>query len=147
MNMRPFCAAFVLAALSVASVAVAIPEADSIVRNAESFAMGGVGFAGTMSAGERALRQVLKESDASSRLESMIPNATAAGKLYGLLGLRARDRAAYARALQMCRPIDTNVETVHGCVVGHESFRDVVQRIEHGDYDAPLKREWPAHTP
>ena len=64
--------------------------------------MGGVGYAGAMSAGERALRQVLKERDAVSRLEGGIPDATPAGKLYSLLGLRKLDRAAYGRALEMC---------------------------------------------
>lgn len=146
MSMRLFCAAFLLGALSIACAAVTYSDADSTLSKAGSFAMGGVGYAGTMSAGEYALRQVLQEPDAISRLERMIPNATPAGKLYGLLGLRTRDRAVYARVLQMCRAIDPKVETVHGCLVGEESFRDVVQKIEHGEYDASLKREWPARV-
>ena len=108
--------------------------------------MGGVGVAGTMSAGERALRQILKEPDAVLQLERMIPNATPAGKLYALLGLRARDRAAYQRALEMCRSTDAKVETARGCILSQESFRDLVKEIERGNYDASLVREWPEHA-
>src|SRR5882724_11753529 len=107
MKIRSLCAALTFAVLSLPCAAVT-PSAP--LGKAGSFAMGGIGVAGTMSEGERALRQILKEPDAVSRLESMIPNATPAGKLYGLLGLRARDRAAYARALEMCRATDTKVE-------------------------------------
>lgn len=79
-------------------------DADSTLRKAGSFAMGGVGVAGTMSPGERALREVLKKSDAAVRLESMLPQASPAGQLYALLGLRARDRNAYKEALTKYRP-------------------------------------------
>jgi len=105
--------------------------------------MGGVGYAGTMSAGERALRQILKERDPVSRLEGVIPNATPAGQLYALLGLRKLDRAAYARALEMCRRTDTKVETAHGCMIGQESFKDLAKEIDRGQYDPTLEHEWP----
>ena len=105
--------------------------------------MGGVGVAGTMSAGERALRQVLAESDAVARLDSVIASASPAGRLYALLGLRARDRAAYERALEKVRTIDAKVETARGCILQRESFRDLVKEIEAGHYDLLLSREWP----
>ena len=105
--------------------------------------MGGVGVAGTMSAGERALRQVLKEPNAVSQLERMLTSATPAGKLYALLGLRARDRVAYERALKTCRSTDAKVETARGCMLSQESFRDLVKEIERGSYDDFLAREWP----
>jgi hypothetical protein len=96
-----------------------------------------------MSAGERALRQTLKQADAVSRLEAMLSTASPAGQLYILLGLRARDRAAYERALEKLRTVDAKVETARGCIIGQESFRDLIKQIEHGDYDASLAREWP----
>ena len=100
-------------------------------------------MAGTMSAGERALREVLRNPDAVARLEAMIPNASPAGKLYALLGLRIRDRAAYERALEKCRTVDAKVETARGCMLSHESFRDLLKEIERGQYDTFLEREWP----
>ncbi|MEY2520980.1 MAG: hypothetical protein QOF24_2739 [Verrucomicrobiota bacterium] len=105
--------------------------------------MGGVGVAGSMSEGERALREVLKESDASSRLESLLPNASPAGQLYALLALRLRDRAAHQRALEKYGANSATVQTMRGCILQKESFRDLVEQIEHGDYDSFLSRNWP----
>lgn len=113
------------------------------LETAGSFALGGIGVAGTMSAGERALRDVLKQPDAVARLEAMLPSASPAAKLYVLLGLHVRDRAAYERALEKCRGIDAKVETARGCMLSHESFPDLVKEIENGQYDSFLAREWP----
>jgi hypothetical protein len=119
-------------------------EADNALQKAGNFALGGVGVAGTMSEGERALREVLKEPDAIARLENALPNSSPAGQLYALLGLRLRDRPAFQRALEKCRTNDTKVQTMRGCILQEESFRDLVKQIEHGDYDMFLSREWPA---
>jgi hypothetical protein len=148
MNLKSILAALLTSGWSLACLAITPvnPDNGSGLQKAGSFAIGGVGVAGTMSAGERALRQVLKEPDAVSRLENMIPNATPAGKLYALLGLHARDHAAYERALEMCRSTDAKVETARGCILSQESFRDLVKEIERGNYDASLAREWPANA-
>lgn len=119
-------------------------EAAAGLESAGSFALGGIGVAGTMSAGERALREVIKQPDALVQLEKLVSSASPAGKLYALLGLRIRDRAAYERALEKCRTIDVKVETARGCMLQQESFRDLVREIERGDYDSFLAREWPS---
>jgi len=134
---------FGIAAVLLLSVICPARTDDSGLQSAGSFALGGVGVAGTMSAGERALREVLKQPDAVARLEAILPGASPAGKLYALLGLRVRDRAAYQRALETCRSTDAKVETARGCMLSHESFRDLVKEIERGQYDTFLAREWP----
>jgi hypothetical protein len=108
-----------------------------------SFSFGGIGVAGTMSQGERALREILKESDAVARLEGLLPQASPAGQLYALVALRLRDRAAYQRALEKFRANDAKVETARGCMLQQESFRDLIKEIEQGHYDSFLEREWP----
>jgi hypothetical protein len=118
-------------------------DADTTLRKAGSFALGGVGVAGTMSQGERALREVLKKSDAVARLESMLSQASPAGQLYALLGLRARDRDAYHQALMKYGQGDASVQTMRGCLLRQESFGALVNQIDHGDYDSSLSREWP----
>ena len=118
-------------------------NAASILRKTGSFALGGVGVAGTMSEGERALREVLKQSDAVSRLESLLPEASAAGQLYALLGLRTRDRNAYQKALLKYGARDDSVQTIRGCILQHESFAALINQIDHGDYDSFLSRTWP----
>jgi hypothetical protein len=143
MNLKSFLGVFLATSLPLGALAIMPVDPDYGVRKAGSFAIGGVGVAGTMSAGERALRQILKETDAASRLEGMLSNASPAGQLYALLGLRARDRAAYGRALEKLRTIDARVATARGCILGQESFRDLVKEIERGQYDVQLAREWP----
>lgn len=126
-----------------APLQAAEPEAESTLRNTTSFALGGVGVAGTMSQGERALREILKQPDAISRLESLLPQASPAGQLYALLGLRAQDRDAYQRASIKYGQRDGNVETMRGCILQREPFRTLAKQIDHGDYDSSLSREWP----
>ena len=133
----------VLTCLAVSSFAVMPVSPENDLRKAGSFAMGGVGVAGSMSAGERALRLVLAEPDAITRLETIVANASPAGQLYALLGLRARDRAAYKRALEKVSTLDAKVETARGCILQRESFRDLLKEIEGGHYDLFLSREWP----
>ena len=134
---------FCVAAVLLLSVICPARTDDGSLQSAGSFALGGVGVAGTMSAGERALREVLKKPDAVAQLEALLPKASPAGKLYALLGLRGRDRAAYQRALDKYREIDAKVETARGCILSQESFRDLVKEIERGQYDTSLAREWP----
>jgi hypothetical protein len=117
------------------------------LRETDSFALGGVGVAGTMSEGERALREILKNADATARLEKLLPGAAPAGQLYALLGLRSRDRTAYQQALEKLRATDAKVQTARGCILQEESFRDLVRQIEHGNYDNFFARPWPETAP
>jgi hypothetical protein len=133
----------VTAVVMLATVCPARTDLDGGLQSAGSFALGGIGVAGTMSAGERALREVLKQPDAVARLEALLPNASPAGILYALLGLRIRDRAAYERALEKYRSTEAIVGTARGCMLSREPFRDLVKEIERGEYDTFLSREWP----
>jgi hypothetical protein len=117
--------------------------AEAVLEKAAMFALGGIGVAGTMSPGERALREVLANPNAVSRMKRLVTNATPAGRLYALLGLRIKDRALYNRVIQEVRPVDAKVETARGCMISQESFGDLVKEIERGQYDIFLDRKWP----
>jgi hypothetical protein len=123
--------------------AVEVAPAEAILEKAGMFALGGIGVAGTMSPGERALRELFEKADAPARMDRLLTNATPAGQLYALVGLRLKDHAAYQRALEKCRNTDAKVETARGCILSQESFRDLVQEIERGQYDTFLERKWP----
>ena len=139
------------AALSAAALLVSVRlaqseehgNAEAVLQKTALFALGGIGVAGTMSEGERALREVLKESDVAVRLEKLVSNSSAAGQLYALIGLRLRDRAAYQRAVEKCQTVDAKVQTARGCMLQQESFRDLVKEMDRGQYDSFLAREWP----
>lgn len=127
-----------LATISASGQADGDPVAT--LQQVSVFAVGGVGIAGTMSEGERALRAVLQGPAATKQLEALISSATPAGQLYALLGFRVHDRDAYARALSVFPKVDTQVETIGGCIVSHVPFRELRKRIEAGDYDRALDR-------
>jgi hypothetical protein len=142
MNRTFFCALLLAcAALNVFAITPVTPDHD--LRTAAVFAMGGTGYAGVMSSGERALRQVVKAPDAAARLQSMLAASTPAGQLYALLGLRARDRAAYDRAREKLSDNDTEVKTMSGCIIHPQTFRELLRQIDDGRFDELLAREWP----
>jgi hypothetical protein len=117
--------------------------AEAVLEKAGMFALGGIGVAGTMSPGERALREILEKPDAAARMERLLTSAGPAGQLYALLGLRLKGRALYDRAVEKLRAIDATVGTARGCILSRESFRDLVKEIERGQYDTFLERKWP----
>jgi hypothetical protein len=132
----------VLAALAYASVCLpSFAAAASSLAHENVFALGGVGYAGTMSSGEKDLRAVLKKADAVEQLQSLLKDASPAGQLYALLGLRLRDRPAYEKAVPEFRKRSDAVSTMHGCIVMKEKMDSIVQQIEHGDYDTALTRD------
>lgn len=118
-------------------------SASSELERAPSFAVGGIGAAGTMSASERNLRTILSEADAVQVLEALFPKATPAGQLYCLLGLRQRDPAAYDRLRSRAEQMNATIETVRGCMIGHEAVRDLVREIDRGGFDPMFNRRWP----
>jgi len=107
---------------------------------AKSFAFGDVGVAGLMSEGERNLRAVLQQSDASQQLQAALAHATPAGELYILVGLRRCDPAAYQKVIDsVARPND-DVEIARGCMISREPFRQLLSQIRDGRFDDYLSR-------
>jgi hypothetical protein len=118
--------------VSVTCVFAAAPA----LEHTQLFALGGIYEDGRMSDGERALRAILRKSDATAQLEAMLLRASPAGRLYALLGLRLRDRAVYARVLRTLPEEDAQVAVMRGGVIRVESFRALVSEIQHGKYDS-----------
>jgi hypothetical protein len=116
-------------------------SASASLARENTFALGGVGVAGTMSGGEKDLRALLKEADAVQQLQSLLKNASPAGQLYALLGLRLHDRPAYDQAVPAFRKRSEEVSTLHGCIMMKEKMDAIVKQIEHGDYDTSLTRD------
>jgi len=129
--------------LSQPGISVATSSENSAVRDlaaAKSLAFGGVGVAGLMSEGERNLRAVLERPDALQQLQAALAQATPAGSLYILVGLRRCDRVAYQKVLDSVSRPDDNVEVVRGCMITKEPFRQVLSQIQEGRFDDYLSR-------
>src|SRR5882757_5285647 len=124
--------------LSQADISLAATSENSAVRDlaaAKSFAFGGVGVAGLMSEGERNLRAVLEQPDASQQLQAALARATPAGKLYILVGLRRCDRTAYQKVFDSLGRPNDDVEVVRGCMISKEPFRQVLSQVQDGRFD------------
>ena len=133
-------AEIVFAQLGLSAATSSGNSAAGDVAAAKSLAFGGVGVAGLMSEGERNLRAVLEQPDASQQLQASLAQATPAGKLYILVGLRRCDRGAYQKVFDsLSRPND-DVEVVRGCMISKEPFRQVLSQIQDGRFDDYLSQ-------
>ncbi|MGB9476601.1 MAG: hypothetical protein WCE87_16170 [Candidatus Udaeobacter sp.] len=130
----------ILAQLDVSVAAASENSAPRDLATEKLFAFGGIGVAGLMSQGERNLRTVLQKPDASQQLQGAVADATPAGKLYILVGLRRCDRAAYQKVLDSLAGPNDNVEVARGCMITREPFRRLVSQIQDGRFDDYLSR-------
>ena len=129
--------------LSKFGISAATSSENSAARDlaaSKSLAFGGVGVAGLMSEGERNLRAVLEQPDASQQLQAALAHATPAGKLYILVGLRRCDRAAYQKVFDSLGRPNDDVEVVRGCMINKEPFRQVLSQIQNGRFDVYLSQ-------
>lgn len=133
----------VLAQLGISLAAASENSAVRDLAAAKSFAFGGVGVAGIMSEGERNLRAVLEQPDASPQLQAALAHATPAGKLYILVGLRKCDRAAYQKISGSLAVPDDDVEVARGCMISKEPFRRLLSEVQEGRFDDYLSRPPP----
>ena len=102
----------------------------SLLR-ARTFAVGLVGPAARVPREEHALRLLLRDPNAASLLTALFGQATAAGQLYALLGLRTRqhDISEHASAL---RQRSDEVVVRNGCFRSHQPIGRLVSKIEDG---------------
>jgi hypothetical protein len=124
-------------------VSLAATPENSAARDlaaAKSFAFGGIGVAGLMSEGERNLRGVLEQPDASQQLQAALAHATPAGELYILVGLRRCDRSAYQKIIGSVTVPNRDVEVARGCMISREPFRQLLSQIQDGRFDDYLSR-------
>ncbi|HEY7001238.1 MAG TPA: hypothetical protein VH330_05820 [Candidatus Udaeobacter sp.] len=133
-------AGITLAQFTVSVSAASENTAARDLAGAKSFAFGGVGVAGLMSAGEGNLRAVLQLPDASQQLQGALAHATPAGKLYILVGLRRCDRGAYQKIFDSLARPDDQVEVARGCMISREPFRQLVSQVQEGRFDDYLSR-------
>jgi hypothetical protein len=129
--------------LSQLDISTATSSENSAARDlaaAKSLAFGGVGAAGLMSQGERNLRAVLARPDSSQQLQAVLADATPAGTLYILVGLRRCDRAAYQKVFDSLPRSDDDVEVVRGCMISKEPFRQLLSEVQDGRFDDYLSR-------
>ena len=142
------CAAFLLGALGMLSGAdvdtaaqtekpspAAVQEAYEHLLAVKEFAFGGVGFAGTTSAGEKAYRTVFASTNALALFQSALAKGSNEAKLYALAAIRHLDKKSFDAGAKALLAANPEVRTMSGCIVNHEKAEAVVKRIAGGLYD------------
>lgn len=107
-------------------------KAADVLHQAQQFTIGGVGFAGTISSAETALRALLKTPDAVTECKKLVSDATPAGKLYGLLGLKLKDPKAFEEAFPAFKDSKTAVSTAAGCMLYETTLGKLATDIQDG---------------
>ena len=104
-----------------------------LVKTTDTFTVGGIGFAGTLSQQEKAFRRLLEQPAPIEQCKKLLSEAELPGQLYGLLGLRLLDPKAFAASLPRYKASRLEVRTMRGCVVMQVAAAKVAGEIEKGD--------------
>ena len=126
--------------LAVAFVAMGIMPVNPVqqtydtLKAAEMFTVGGIGYAGTISAEEQAFRKLLQQPEPAVRCKKLLEEATPAGQMYALLGLRLLDAEAFRAAAPRYKHAKENISTARGCIVMHFPAADIAKQIAEGAY-------------
>jgi hypothetical protein len=106
---------------------------------AKQFATEPIGFSGkVIPADVHALRCLMAEPDALSRVRDLIAHGTLAGQLYGLVGLRALHREEFARTVRSYASSTQSVVTISGDLMKQEPVSALADLIARGEYSAKL---------
>ena len=110
------------------------------LKDADGFALGGIGAAGTLSRSEIDLHVLLAHPQSALILQDLWREAKLGGQLYALLGLRFRDKKTFDQKISPYLSRQDMVQVVAGCTIISLPVGQVATRIQHGDYDDQLRR-------
>src|SRR5262249_1430887 len=104
------------------------------------FAFGGTGFARVISQGEKDYEAIFSRQSAAADFERLYATGNIQAKAYSLVGLRLLNPDKYRELSVLLRGSQTEVQTMHGCIMGHEFARAVVEQIDAGRYPLPKQK-------
>jgi hypothetical protein len=100
----------------------------------ELFAFGGVGFAMSISEGEKDFAVVLSRPSATADFERLFAAGNAQAKCYALVGLRQLNRQRFEALAASLRLSKSPVATARGCLMFSVPVSEIVARIQAGSY-------------
>lgn len=98
------------------------------------FAIGGVGFAGSTSQGEKDFLIVLGDAHAMQSFENLYQHGNAQGRAYALLGIYSIDPARFHALSSPVSESTEKVKTMSGCIMSTETLGAVVKDIGAGGF-------------
>ena len=105
-------------------------SAYGTVKSAQQFAIGGVGVTGVITAEELALRAIRDGPNAEEELRKLLREASSAGQMYALFGLRQIKVADYAALAEPYRQSSKPVRVISGCTIHTDPISEVVRWID-----------------
>ena len=101
----------------------------------QTFAFGGVGYAGVISKGETDFKFVLSHqpSIALAAFEKLYAVGNPQAKAYALSGIKKLDLKRF-KELLATRAASDEVEVMRGCIISHESLNEVASAIVAGKF-------------
>jgi hypothetical protein len=110
-------------------------EAYQKLLSAHIFAFGGTGFAGTISAEEKAFHTIAASPNGAELFSKLLEKGTSEAQMYALCGIRKLTPDKLTAASNSFRPADAEVHTMSGCILSKLSTSNVVKLITVGSYD------------
>ncbi len=114
-------------------------QAFQKLSSAPFFAFGGVGYAGSISQGEKAFREMCASSNALPLFKAALTNENPSARIYALCGIRTLDPKSFDQLAKPLVDANPSVLVMSGCMLSEEPASKVVSRIKNGAYDAQLK--------
>ena len=104
------------------------------LANVKLFAFGGVGFAGSRSAGEKEYGEVMSRPDRLEILERVFETGTPEAKSYALVGIYNLSRERFAALVSSVQDSKLQLFTAQGCILGKTTLGALVRRIQAGEF-------------
>jgi hypothetical protein len=110
-------------------------EAYQKLFSCHIFAFGGTGFAGTISAEEKAFHTIAASGNGAEVFSKLLEKGTSEAQMYALCGIRKLTPDKLTAASNSFRPADAAVSTMSGCILSKLYTSNVVKLITGGSYD------------
>lgn len=104
------------------------------LQKVNTFAMGPVGYAGTISESEKAAAGLARQVDANEAFQWLLANGSMEAKLYALWGLRKINGRSSRRFFEPFRNSTQKVKTMSGCEISDELMSQEIKSIENPYY-------------
>jgi len=135
MRIRTSSLLLVAISLVLRNTALADASAYSTIKSAESFAIGGVGVAGTTTREELAMRAL--RDGGEEQLRKLLRESSPAGQMYVLFALRQRGAADFKELAEPFCKRSTPVQVISGCIIHADQMSSVASWID--DWAAKIK--------
>ena len=113
--------------------------AYSALKSVSSFDAGGFIFGVTDD--EASLRVLLKQKQAVDVFQSLLKEATPAGQMYALVGLKSADPIAFDKAVTPFLTLKTKVRVMYGSIEAEDTVATVADDIRKGNIALSAQRK------